>query len=171
MSETIVEKRFKVEEAYNVFTEDLRVPPSMAEGLVHRDYWTLIDRMRKVAADELEPPEFVNDDALDEFYTRCGDIAYGYVYEVDAYAGRLCIDLDDGGNVEFWLDEVFSPGLLKNPADMDEWAPWCRQDLKAVACILEEHIRPKVDWVEFDMVDNESESEIILRYCRRDKNK
>lgn len=171
MSETIIVKKFKVKDAYEVFTEELGIDSNIAVGLVHRDYWALIDRMREVAMGELEPPKFINDDALDDFDTRCRDIAYGYVYKVDAYSGRLCIDLDDGGNVEFWLDEVFNQGLLKNPTDMDEWVPWCRQDLKAIACIVDENMRPEVDWVEVEIDDCMSDSEIILRYCPKTKHK
>lgn len=171
MSETIVVKKFKVKDAYKVFTDELKIDSNMAVSLVHRDYWALIDRMREVATGELEPPKFINDDALEEFETRCVDVCYGYICEFDAYSGWMSVDFEDGADVEFGLGEVLNPDLLVNPGDMDEWAPWCRRDLKAIARIVDERMQPKVDWVEVEINDCASDSEIILRYCPKTKHK
>lgn len=164
MSGHIVEKRFKVKDAYKVFTEELGIEAGMAEGLVHRDYWELLERMNAVGSGSHKPPVFVSDDALDEFMTRCDDIWHGYIYEFNAYTGHVCVDMEDGGNVEFWLNEIMRPELLKNPKDMDEWAPWLRQDLKTIDRIIVENANPAVERSDIEMYDYSSDGEITLKY-------
>lgn len=151
-------------DAYKVFTEELGIESGMAEGLVHRNYWELLERMKEVASGNLEPPVFNRDSDLEEFMYRCGDVCFGYVYEFDGYAGRVCVDMEDGGNVEFWFNEVMWPELLKNPKDMDEWAPWLRQDLKTIDRIIEEHSSLGITESDIEMYDYSSDGEITLRY-------
>lgn len=166
---TICEKRFKVRDAYKVFTEELGIEEGMAEGLVHRNYWILLNRMRAVAAGDLKPPAFNCDSDLEEFMYRCGDVCFGYVYEFNAYSGEVCVDMEDGGNVAFMLGDVIGSDLLKNPSEMDEWAPWARQDLKTIDRIIEENANPAVEWSDIEMYDYSSDGQITLKYKLKDK--
>lgn len=158
------EKRFKVKDAYKVFTEELGIRDSMAAGLVHRDYWILLDRMKEVARTKRKPPEFVTEDLLQDFESRCDDLLNGYIYEFDAYTGRVCIDMEDGCNIEFWLNEVIRPEMLANPDEMDEWAPWCRQDLDTIDRVIEEESSLSIIESDINIDDLSSDGEVVLNY-------
>lgn len=166
---TFCTKQFKVKNAYKVFTEELGISEGTAEGLVHRDYWFLLDKMRDVASEDTAPPLFNNNKDLDEFMLRCDDVAAGYIYKFDAYSGEVHIDLEDGGNTVFMLGDVIGPDLLKNPSDIDKWAPWCRQDLKAIDRIIVENANPAVEWSDIEMYDYSSDGQITLKYKLKDK--
>lgn len=161
---TAVEKRFKVRDAYKVFTEELGIEEGMAEGLVYRDYWELLERMKEVASGNLEPPAFKRDSDLEEFMYRCDDVNSCYIYKFDAYSSRVCMDTDDGGNIELWLRDIINEDLLKNPGEVDEWAPWARQDLKTIDRIIEEHSSLGIIESDIEMYDYSSDGEIVLRY-------
>lgn len=151
-------------DAYKVFTEELGIEEGMAEGLVHRDYWELLERMKDVAHEKLKPPAFNRDSDLEEFVTRCDDIWYGYIYEFNAYTGRVCVDMEDGGDVEFWLGDIINEDLLEDPNSMDTWAPWARQDLRYIDRIIEENANPPIKWSDIEMYDFSSDGEVVLKY-------
>lgn len=169
MAECHTERRFKVKDAFKVFNKELGIPAEVAEALVYRDCWELLNGMKDVAGGYREPPEFINNRALEDFKMRCDDLANGYIYEFNAYTGRVCIDMEDGGNVEFWLPDVIRQDLLKNPSDIDKWAPWCRQDLKAIDRIIVENANPAVEWSDIEMYDYSSDGQITLKYKLKDK--
>lgn len=162
--ETIMERHFKVKDAYKVFTEELGIRDCMAAGLVHRDYWTLLDRMKEVAMDERRPPKFITEDHLNDFLSRCDDVLRGYIYKFDAYTGRMCIDMEDGCNIEFWLEEVITPEMLANPDEMDKWAPWYRQDLDVIDRVIEEESSCGISESDIRIYDLSSDGEIVLKY-------
>ena len=159
-----LEKRFKVKDAYKVFTEELGIRGSMAAGLVYRDMWKLLNCMRDVGAGRRKPPKFTCHGYQLDFESRCGDVYFGYIYKFDAYTGRVCIDMEDGCNIEFWLNEVIRPEMLANPDEMDAWAPWCRQDLDTIDRIIEEESSLSIIESDINIYDLSSDGEVVLNY-------
>lgn len=163
-NKTYVEKRFKVRDAYKVFTEELGIDDARAERLVYRDYWELLEYMKEVARGNFEPPAFVNVSYLEEFLDRCNDVNTCYIYKFDAYKGTVCMDTDDGGNIELWLGDIINEDLLKNPKDADKWMPWRRMDLKSIDIIITECSMECIENVDIEMYDFSSDGEVVLKY-------